>query len=75
MTTAALVFEDRESDSPLVERVWRSRSEGAGTFLSVAQPHCAGDPWFLFPVFLGVLAWAGLWCRSDRIRELLPLVS
>ena len=40
MTTAALVFEDRESDSPLVERVWRSRSEGAGTFLSVAQPHC-----------------------------------
>ena len=23
-----------------------------------------GDPWFLFPVFLGVLAWAGLWCRS-----------
>ena len=40
MTTATLVFEDRESDSPLVERVWRSRSEGAGTFLSVAQPHC-----------------------------------
>jgi len=34
-----------------------------------------GDPWFLFPVFLGVLTWAGLWCRSDRIRELLPLVS
>ena len=34
-----------------------------------------GDPWFLFPVFLGVLPWAGLWCRSDRIRELLPLVS
>src|SRR5262245_49300911 len=35
-----LVFEDRESDSPLVERVWRSRSERAGTFLSVAAPHC-----------------------------------
>ena len=32
-----------------------------------------GDPWFLFPVVLGVLAWAGLWCRSPRIRELLPL--
>jgi hypothetical protein len=32
-----------------------------------------GDPWFLFPVLLGVLAWAGLWCRSPRIRELLPL--
>jgi hypothetical protein len=27
-----LVFEDRESDSPLIERVWRSRSESAGTF-------------------------------------------
>lgn len=33
-----------------------------------------GDPWFLFPVVLGVLAWGGLWCRSPRIRELLPLV-
>jgi hypothetical protein len=31
-----------------------------------------GDPWFLFPVFLGALAWAGLWCRNERIRELLP---
>src|SRR5262245_66342504 len=35
-----LVFEDRESDSPLIERVWRSRSDGAGTFLSIAEPHC-----------------------------------
>ena len=34
-----------------------------------------GDPWFLFPVVLGVLAWAGLWCRSPRVRELLPLMS
>jgi hypothetical protein len=33
-----------------------------------------GDPWFLFPAVLGVLAWAGLWCRSSRIRDLLPLV-
>lgn len=31
-----IVFEDRPSDSPLVERVWRSRSERAGTFLSIA---------------------------------------
>ncbi len=31
-----IVFEDRLSDSPLIERVWRSRSECAGTFLSVA---------------------------------------
>ncbi|MGE5834589.1 MAG: helix-turn-helix domain-containing protein [Acidobacteriota bacterium] len=32
-------FEDRLSDSPLVERVWRCRSERAGTFLSVAANH------------------------------------
>ncbi|MBA2459482.1 MAG: AraC family transcriptional regulator [Gemmatimonadales bacterium] len=35
-----LVFEDRPSDSPLVERIWRSHSERAGTFLSVASSHC-----------------------------------
>jgi hypothetical protein len=33
------VIEDRLSDSPLVERVWRARSEGAETFLSVAASH------------------------------------
>lgn len=31
-----------------------------------------GDPWFLFPVALGALGWGGLWCRSSRIRDLLP---
>src|SRR5690606_14086010 len=31
-----IVFEDRHSDLPLVECVWRSHSERAGTFLSVA---------------------------------------
>ena len=35
-----LAFEDRLSDSPFVERVWRCRSERAGTFLSVAASHC-----------------------------------
>jgi hypothetical protein len=35
-----LVFEDRSSDSPFVERVWRCHSERAGTFLSVAASHC-----------------------------------
>ena len=35
-----LVFEDRPSDSPLVERVWRCHSERAGSFLSVASSHC-----------------------------------
>ncbi|HEV8177611.1 MAG TPA: DoxX family protein [Gemmatimonadales bacterium] len=33
-----------------------------------------GDPWFLFPVAFDVMAWAGLWCRSPRIRALLPLM-
>jgi hypothetical protein len=32
-------FEDRLSDSPLVERVWTARSEQAGQFLSVASEH------------------------------------
>jgi AraC-like DNA-binding protein len=35
-----LVFEDRLSDSPFVERVWRCHSERSGTFLSVAASHC-----------------------------------
>ncbi len=33
-----LVFDDRPSNSPFVERVWRCRSERAGRFLSVASP-------------------------------------
>jgi hypothetical protein len=34
-----IVFEDRPSDSPFIERVWRCHSERAGTFLSVASSH------------------------------------
>src|SRR5262249_51756609 len=34
-----LVFEDRLSDSPFVERVWRSHSERADTFHSIAASH------------------------------------
>jgi hypothetical protein len=34
-----LIFDDRPSDSPLVERVWHCHSERAGTFLSVAASH------------------------------------
>jgi hypothetical protein len=34
-----LIFEDRSSDSPFVERVWRCHSERAGTFVSVAASH------------------------------------
>jgi len=35
-----LTFNDRPSDSPFVERVWRSQSHSAGVFLSVAASHC-----------------------------------
>ena len=34
-----LVFEDRPSDSPFIERVWRCHSERAGSFHSIASPH------------------------------------
>lgn len=33
------------------------------------------DPWFLFPVALGALAWAGLYLRDTRVRALVPLRS
>ncbi len=35
-----------------------------------------GDPLFthiLFPVYLGMIAWGGLWFRDERLRALLPL--
>ena len=32
-----LEFDDRESDSPYVERIWRSRSRNGGSFLSMAE--------------------------------------
>jgi AraC-like DNA-binding protein len=35
-----LFDEQRLSDSPLVERVWRSHSEVAGSFLSIAESRC-----------------------------------
>ncbi|WP_119268670.1 helix-turn-helix domain-containing protein [Taklimakanibacter deserti] len=34
-----LVFEDRPSDSPFIERVWHCHSERAGLFHSIASPH------------------------------------
>jgi hypothetical protein len=34
-----LTFDDRTSDSPFVERIWRSRSLHAGTFSSIAMSH------------------------------------
>jgi hypothetical protein len=33
-----------------------------------------GDPWFLFPVALGALAWGGLWLRYGRLRQWIPIM-
>jgi hypothetical protein len=37
------------------------RVSGSGAFL------------ITLPLFLGVLAWAGIWLRDERVRDLLPL--
>ncbi|MGN7860186.1 helix-turn-helix domain-containing protein [Microbacterium sp. 22303] len=37
--STGLEFEHRSSDSPLIEQVWRSRSTGATTMMSVARAH------------------------------------
>jgi hypothetical protein len=34
-----------------------------------------GDPWFLFPVGIGVLVWSGLFLRDARLRVLIPVRS
>jgi len=37
-----------------------------------------GDPLFthtLFGVWLGLLLWAGLWLRDERVRRFMPLQS
>jgi hypothetical protein len=31
------------------------------------------DPWFLFPVAIGVMAWGGLYLRDARLRSMIPL--
>lgn len=41
----SIIFEDRPSDSPFVERIWRSRCESAGTFLSLALNRCQLVVW------------------------------
>jgi len=33
------------------------------------------DPWFLFPVVIGVFAWLGIFLRDERLRTLMPLRS
>jgi len=31
------------------------------------------DPWFFFPVVIGVLLWGGLYLRDARLRALIPV--
>jgi hypothetical protein len=31
------------------------------------------NPWILFPVGIGVLAWGGLYLRDEHLRSLIPL--
>lgn len=42
---------------------------------AVATHVRVGEGWFpiLFPVVFGVLLWAGLWLRDDRLQNLIPL--
>lgn len=48
-----------------------------GLFGGTAAVHLvAGDPLFshiLFGVYLGVIAWAGLWLREPAVRAMLPI--
>jgi hypothetical protein len=39
VVSTVLTFNDRPSDSPYVDRIWRSRSERGGIFVSIAQSH------------------------------------
>jgi hypothetical protein len=32
-----------------------------------------GDPSFMMPLLLGILAWAGIYLRDERLHALLPL--
>ena len=43
---------------------------------AVASHVRVGDPWFshaLFPVYIGLLVWGGLYLRDQRLRALIPL--
>ncbi len=42
---------------------------------AVASHVRVGDPWFshaLFPVYVGLLIWGGLYLRDERLRALVP---
>ena len=63
---AAVDFALSRSPGPVV--LW-GVSLGGATATQVR----VGDPWFVFPVVLGVMVWGGLWLRDDALRDLIPL--
>ncbi len=45
---------------------------------AVASHVRIGDPWFshaLFPVYIGLFVWGGLYLRDQQLRALIPLRS
>ena len=42
---------------------------------AVATQVRVGDPWWLFPVLFGALAWGGLWLRYAGLREWIPVMK
>jgi hypothetical protein len=45
---------------------------------AVASHVRVGDPWFshsLFPVYIGLFVWGGLYLRNQRLRALIPVRS
>lgn len=45
---------------------------------AIATHFRVGNPLFshmLFPVYLAILAWGGLWLRNERLRRLFPVQS
>ena len=42
---------------------------------AVATHVHGSDPWFAFPIVLGVLAWGALYLRDAGLREFIPLRS
>ena len=45
---------------------------------AVAMQMRVGSPLFaqtLFPIYVGILVWGGLWVRNPRLRRLIPIVA
>jgi DoxX-like protein len=42
---------------------------------AVATQVRVGDPWWLFPIVFGALAWGGLWLRYSGLREWIPVMK